>query len=86
MENWLNCVNFDTLIMLRIHKMVRDIKNWVAMSLVVIVMFRKDGSYEINKIVLMLISVFGCIEVLNFMFGSKMLNMKFMSDLLRWNW
>ena len=53
------------------------------MSLVVIVMFRKDGSYEINKIVLMLISVFGCKEVLNFMFGSKMLNMKFMSDLLR---
>jgi hypothetical protein len=66
--------------------MVRDIKNWVAMSLVVIVMFRKDGSYEINKIVLMLISVFGCIEVLNFMFGNKMLNMKFVSDLLRWNW
>jgi hypothetical protein len=30
--------------------------------------------------------VFGCIEVLNFMFGNKMLNMKFVSDLLRWNW
>jgi hypothetical protein len=69
--------------MLGIHKMVRDIKNWVAMSLVVIVMFRKDGSYQINKILLMLINVFGCIEVLNFMFGSKMLNMKFVSDLLR---